>query len=354
MATFNESAERTAPDAVADPQKVAAVVYNPTKVDIDKLKESVRRGAETAGWGETLYFETDPDDFGLQATQLALQQGADVVMAAGGDGTVRAVAEGLRGSDVPLALLPSGTGNLLARNLAFPLSNLDDSIAVAFEDGERRIDLGMIALERPDGSVDEHAFLVMAGLGLDAKMMANTRPALKKAVGWLAYVDGGVRALAEIKPVSIRYKIDGRENRRIDALTLLIGNCGALTGGLLLIPDAKPDDGILDIVVLRPSGPFGWLKVWRKVAWENGVLRKSAVGRKIIDLSKDVRDVKYMHAKKMDIRLDSAQDVELDGDEFGEAAAMRTWVEHRALTVKVPIAVQDVTHQTAEEAVAAK
>lgn len=351
--TLNETAQAVPGEEVEHPQKVAAVVFNPTKVDLDTLKHAVQEGAEAAGWGATLYFETDPDDFGVTAARMAVDQGADVVMAVGGDGTVRAVAEGLRGSDVPIALLPSGTGNLLARNLDFTLGDLDDSVAVAFQGDERRIDLGMVEFTREGGATEEHAFLVMAGFGLDAKMMANTRPKLKKAVGWLAYVDGGVRALAEIEPVEITYSVDGAPKRKVDVLTVLVGNCGSLTGGILLMPDAKPDDGILDVVALRPRGPLGWLRVWRKIGWENGVLRKSAVGRKIIDLSKDVRDVRYVTGKTFDIELENAQDVELDGDEFGVAAAVRCWTEHLGLTVKVPRTVSDEDVPPAKDSEAA-
>ena len=334
--TLNETTEHTPESEVQRPHRVAAVVFNPTKVDIKKLKKSVRQGATNAGWAKTLFFETDPDDFGLSAARMAIAQGAHVVMAAGGDGTVRAVAEGLRDSGIPLAILPSGTGNLLARNLDFSVSNLESTVAVAFGDHERQIDLGIMEVKRPDGGVDEHAFLVMAGLGLDAKMMANTRPALKKAVGWLAYIDGGVRALAELKPIEVSYRIDNGPTKKLDALTLLVGNCGLLPGGLLLLPDAEPDDGRLDVVVLRPRGFFGPFKVWRKVAWENGVLRKSALGRKIIDLRKDVRDVKYMAGKRIDIDFVGEQEIELDGDEFGAASSLTIRVDPGALRVKVP------------------
>jgi diacylglycerol kinase family enzyme len=333
---LNETTEETPAPAVTEPHKVAAVVFNPTKVDIKKLKKSVRQRATTAGWGKTLFFETDPDDFGLSAARLAVAQGANVVMAAGGDGTVRAVAEGLRDSGVPLAILPSGTGNLLARNLDFSVQNLDNTIAVAFGDHERQLDLGIMAIRRADGSLEEHAFLVMAGLGLDAKMMANTRPALKKAVGWLAYVDGGVRALAEIKPIEVTYRLDDGAAKKLDALTIIVGNCGLLPGGLLLLPDAEPDDGRLDIVVLRPRGFFGPFKVWRKIAWENGVLRKSALGRKLIDLRTDVRDVKYMGGKSITIDFAGEQEIELDGDEFGAASSLEVRVDPGALRVKVP------------------
>ena len=337
MTTASPSASSS--NATTARTKIAAVVYNPIKVDAAKLRELVATHAEAAGWGESLFFETTAEEAGQLATAEAVKQGADVVMAAGGDGTVRAVAEGLRDTGVPIALLPSGTGNLLARNLHFTLHHLEDSIAVAFGEGEHKIDLGIAEIERADGTGETHVFLVMAGLGLDAKMIANTNTKLKKAVGWLAYVDAGVRSLAEIKPVKIKYRLDSAQERTTSVHTVIIGNCGALPGGILLMPDAMPDDGVLDIAALRPRGPFGWIKVWNKVTWENGVLRKSALGRKIIDLSKDVRDVMYLKGKDLRLSVEEPQEFQLDGDEFGEAKRVRAWVDPGALTVKVPVAV---------------
>jgi diacylglycerol kinase (ATP) len=324
--------------AAASAPSHAAIVYNPIKVDLERLKKVVAIEQRSAGWAPTSWFATTEQDAGQEATRRALDEGVDVVIAAGGDGTVRAVAEALRGSGVPIALLPVGTGNLLARNLGLTLTHLDESVRGAFIGGDRRVDIGIAEISRDgdDGEVEEHAFVVMAGLGLDAKMIAKTNSKLKKAVGWLAYVDAGVRALPEIKPVKLRYRLDNRPEKQLTAHTILIGNCGALPGGILLLPDAKPDDGLLDIAALTPRGPFGWLLVWRKVAWENGVLRKSAAGRKIIDLTADAKDVVYLRGRELSISVDAAQEFQLDGDEFGEVTGVRTWVDAGALVVKVP------------------
>ncbi|MCU1440924.1 MAG: diacylglycerol kinase [Rhodoglobus sp.] len=317
-------------------KRQAAVIYNPTKVDITKLKKSVTEAAKRAGWGPTLWFETTTQDAGQGVTGSAIRRGAEVVIAAGGDGTVRAVAEALRDSSVALALVPSGTGNLLARNLELPLSNLEASVAAAFTGDRRTIDLGIAAIVRPDGDREEHVFLVMAGLGLDAKMIKNTNVRLKRAVGWLAYVDGIARSIPQIKPVRVQYRVDNGSARSMNVHTIIVGNCGVLPGGFLLMPDAKPDDGILDVAALRPRGPFGWAKVWRQLAWENGVLRKSALGRRIIELTKDARDVTYLTGRAFSMHVDIPQEFQLDGDQFGEALSVHTWVDAGALTVKVP------------------
>ncbi|QHC67567.1 diacylglycerol kinase [Rathayibacter sp. VKM Ac-2759] len=310
----------------------AAVVANPTKGDQARLRQLVSSAEQAHGWDPTVWFETTPSEPGGTQARAASASGVDVVLAVGGDGTVRAVAEGLRGSETALAVVPFGTGNLLVRNLGLPLG-FEEAVRVAFGGHARRIDTGLVEIERPDGARQEHAFVVMAGLGIDAKMIAKTSTTLKKAVGWLAYVDGGVRALAELGPVKLRYSLDGSPSRSVSVHSVMIGNCGVLPGGILLIPDAEPDDGVLDIVALRPRGPFGWLKVWNTLTWENGVLRRSAAGRKLIDLGKDARQVTYLRGEDIRIRMDEPQEIQLDGDEFGIASAVRISIDPGSLLV---------------------
>lgn len=305
-------------------------------MELRKLRRIVAAAEAEAGWASTTWHETSKHDAGQAATRAALDAGASVVIAAGGDGTVRAVAEALRGTSIPMTLVPAGTGNLLARNLGVNLNDMEGSVSAAFSGIEHAIDLGIADLTREDGSKESHVFLVMAGLGLDAKMIAKTSSTLKKAVGWLAYLDAGMRALPELAPIRLRYSVDGRPERRLVAHTLIVGNCGELPGGILLIPDAKLDDGILDVVAFKPRGRFGWLRVWRKITWENGVLRKSAAGRMLIDLSSDVKDVAYFRGARLRAALDGPEEVQLDGDEFGTAIAVECSADPGALVVNLP------------------
>jgi diacylglycerol kinase family enzyme len=314
----------------------AAVVYNPIKVDREIIQAAIEADEATNDWSDTLWFETTEDDPGQGMTQQALDAKADIVIAAGGDGTVRAVAEKLRGTGVPLALLPSGTGNLLARNLDLTLNDLEHSIHSAFTGKNRQIDLGVVDILRADDSRDRHVFLVMAGLGIDAKMLANTNPELKRKVGWLAYVDAIVKALRDKSELRVRYSIDGRQARRRTVHTLIIGNCGSLPANILLLPEAAVDDGIFDIVFLRPKDVFGWLQIWAKIAWENGVVRRTRAGRKLMGPVKPVRALEYMTGKTLVVRLDKPEEIELDGDPFGRATALKTWVEAGGLTIRVP------------------
>jgi diacylglycerol kinase (ATP) len=317
------------------PQR-AAIVYNPVKVDLDAVRAAVDAAERKAGWQPTIWLETSVEDPGTGQTREALEQGADVVIAAGGDGTVRVVAEALRGSSASLALLPSGTGNLLARNLHLTLDDMPTSVEAAFEGEDVAIDLGIAQFERADGERLEHAFLVMAGIGLDAQMIVNTDDELKKKVGWLAYVDAIVKSLRDRDRLRVRYELDDAGVKGASVHTLLVGNCGSLPGNILLLPEAAVDDGMFDIVALRPEGFFGWLQIWTKIIWENGVLRRSQVGRKLLGFTKEVRTLRYLKGAKFTVRLERPDEFELDGDTFGEVVAFRTVVDPQALRVRIP------------------
>ncbi|MFB2583515.1 diacylglycerol/lipid kinase family protein [Herbiconiux liukaitaii] len=316
--------------------KRAALIYNPTKVDLDALRLAVTAEEAESGWQETLWIETTAEDNGQGMVKEALAEKVDLVIAAGGDGTVRAVAEGLHGSGVPIALLPSGTGNLLARNLDLTLDDVENALETAFRGGERAIDLGIIRIRHEDDKVTQHAYLVMAGLGLDAKMLAATDDELKAKVGWLAYVKAIGQVLRDKNQLRMRYNLDGKGNRTVRAHTIMIGNCGSLPANILLLPDAAVDDGEFDIVVLRPEGFIGWVQIMVKVFWENGVLRRTTVGRKLMGLTKEVRALNYLKGKELVLRLQRPEEIELDGDGFGKAIGLKTWVDAGGLVVKVP------------------
>jgi diacylglycerol kinase (ATP) len=320
--------------------KTAAIVYNPIKVHLPALKAAISLAEKKAGWGKSTWFETSIEDPGGLVARRALDGGADVVLAAGGDGTVRAVAEALRGSGIPIGLLPSGTGNLLARNMSLTLDDLPGSVEVAFTGDDRAVDMGVVEAERADGSRSEHAFLVMAGLGLDAQMASGTNPELKKRAGWLAYVDPIVRGILGNNRVKVRYSVDGSPTRSATINTVILGNCGTLPGNILLLPEAAVDDGVFDIVVFRPKGFLGWVQIWVKITWENGVLRRSQVGRRIISAQKEIRALRYLKGSTVVLRLEHPEEFEMDGDSFGEAVALKARVDPLSLLVKVPAAVE--------------
>ncbi|MCR2815024.1 diacylglycerol/lipid kinase family protein [Microbacterium jiangjiandongii] len=315
----------------------AALVYNPIKVDAAALTASVQRLSAEAGWHAPLLFATTVDDLGDAATREALERGVDAVLVAGGDGTVRAVAGAMSGSGVALTIVPSGTGNLLARNLRLPLGDPETMIAATFSGERHAIDIGFAALRRPGGDVDEHAFVVMGGIGLDAAMIANTSPQLKRSVGWVAYVGGAARSLVGAHPFQVVYQVQGHRMHSARVHSVLFANCGSLPAGLELIPEASVADGLLDVAVFQPKGPFGWLFVWRRVAWDNSVLRRFRAGRSVLALRTEDTAVRYARGPALDLAPAGPQPVQLDGDEFGEAVHVHTRVEPGALLVAVPV-----------------
>jgi len=321
--------------AVETRTKRAAVIYNPVKVDLTKLRREVAKSEKSAGWRASLWLPTAADDGGTGQARQAIADRVDVVLVAGGDGTVRAVAEGLRGSGVAMALLPAGTGNVLARNLDISVMQLAASVTTAFTGVDRAIDMGVIELERADHSRETHAFVALAGLGLDAKMIANTRPELKRRVGWLAYVDAIARSMRDSDKIRMRYRLDGGEERVMSVHTILVGNVGLLPGNVLLLPDAEVDDGLFDIVTLRPEGFGGWAQIWLKITWENGMLNRSSVGRRLAGLSREVRTLRYLRGRRISVQLDRAEDFELDGDDFGLVMAFDAYVDPASLIVRV-------------------
>ncbi|WP_461188301.1 diacylglycerol/lipid kinase family protein [Arthrobacter sp. Z4-13] len=298
------------------PQR-AAIIINPAKtVDIDVRELAAKHSAEN-GWGETLWFETTKEDPGVGQAKEALAQGADIVIAGGGDGTVRCVAEVLSGGDIPMGLLPLGTGNLLARNLGMDITDYDGAMAGAFAGTERKIDVVRARRSDPE---KEQLFLVMAGVGYDATIMADTDEELKHKVGWLAYVDAGIRNLPG-KPVKATIVIDGKTAVRRGVRSVMVGNCGKVQGGLEIFPEAKMDDGLLDVAVLAPHhGRLGWLSVLV------GMIGK---GR-----GKDTA-VEYFQGKTVEITLEHKDDYQLDGDHEGEGRHVLMTMDPGALTIRM-------------------
>ena len=325
--------------------EVVAVVYNPVRVDVARVRAAVEAAALAAaeegritGDVELLWLATTPEEGGQAQTREALARGARLVLAAGGDGTVRAVAEALRDREATLAIIPGGTGNLLARNLGVPFANVENACAIAFGGQTRRMDIGIATARRPDGSVTEHAFLVMAGVGIDAAMIASARPELKRRFGWLAYVDAAFRALPRSTKVHIRYRLDHGHERSAHVSTILVANCGTLPGNMELIPDGAIDDGLLDVAILQPATVFGWLAIWRKVTWENRVLRRSSVGRRIIRFTdRAIRTrLSYLRGASVQLTVEEPEPFELDGDAFGDLLGLDLRVDELGLRVKAP------------------
>ncbi|MDX6318677.1 MAG: hypothetical protein QOD35_2077 [Nocardioidaceae bacterium] len=297
-------------------RRVLAVVLNPVKIDHpESFKARVGDAARAAGWDEPLWFETTVDDAGGSMARAAVAAGADVVAVAGGDGTVRVVCSEMAGTGVPVGVIPAGTGNLLARNLNVPLLR-DLAVDTVLRGRDRAIDVVRISGD----SLDTTRFVVMAGLGLDAAIMAGAPDALKARIGWPAYIVSGARHL-RYPAVRVEITIDGGSPVRRRARTVLIGNVGFLQAGIPLLPDARIDDGVLDVVVIAPQGLFRWVPL---------ALRVMARRRRTDE------ELDRFTGHSVTLRVAHAAPRQLDGDPVGAGTEMTAVIEPGVLLVRVP------------------
>jgi len=315
----HEHEPRTAPHEHG--RRRVAVVVNPTKFDdVAAARRQVASTCAALGWDEPLWLETTAEDPGRGQTRRALSDGVDLVCALGGDGTVRTVAENVAHTGVPLGLLPQGTGNLLARNLGLPLDDLDASLRIALTGADRTVDVGRVAFDVSGEDADpvEQVFLVMAGLGFDAAMMAGVTEQLKARVGWLAYVFAGLTNLSGER-VKVWMTADSGPQVVRRVRTVIVGNCGRLTGGIVLIPDAEVDDGWLDVVALAPRGVVSW----------------ASMATRVLSRRED-RRVGRRRCRQVQVRCDPPQQGQLDGDPVGLVRAIAARIDAGALIVRVP------------------
>ncbi|MPV49047.1 diacylglycerol kinase [Pseudactinotalea sp. HY160] len=341
-----------------------AFVVNPTKVSsLEAFRDLGARTAAEAGLGEPLWFTTTPESSGSEQASEAVRAGASVVIAVGGDGTVREVAAGLSRSGVPMGLIPMGTGNLFARNLDLPVNGLEQLMLTALTGADHRIDLGWVrpelaraptdgvpsddpltdgvpsddapAAERGgstarDGGNRPHpgdeAFLVMSGVGFDAAMVAGADDELKSRLGWLAYFLVGARHLHGRK-VQIGVQIGSGPVHNRKLRSLLVANVGKLPGGFVLFPDAAPDDGRLDVAALDTRGGlFGWASLFGTVIMQGIGIRST---RPTI-----ASNIEFWRGSRVAVRLEEPEPLQVDGDLVGRVTGAEFWLEEGALVVR--------------------
>ncbi|WP_415925671.1 diacylglycerol kinase family protein [Streptomyces scabiei] len=309
-----------------------AVVFNPT-VTGEADREALREVLERHGHRDPVFVETTAEDPGTGQTAAAIREGARLVVVCGGDGTLRASADALAGSGVPLALVPCGTGNLLARNLGLPLSPTA-ALDAALRGAPRRIDLGRI---EGDGLAATH-FAAMSGAGLDAAIMEHTDDRAKSVLGWPAYVLGGVGALRTPR-MRLTVRLDDAPALHRTARMVLIGNVGTVQGGTTLLPAARPDDGRLDLLILDPRGVGGWMRALATLLRGRArtTHRPSAVDA-VTAQSGDGSGVpvEFFTFRRAELTFGDVQSRELDGDPVPPGRLLTAEVRPGALTVLLP------------------
>lgn len=295
----------------------ARIIANPKSgtvrgdLGLDELEETARwltrRGLPTE-----LYL-TERSGHARDLAREAVRAGLDMVIAAGGDGTVNEVVQALAGHTTALGVLPMGTVNVWAREMNIPLSTAQ-AREVLLTGTKRLVDLGRAG---------SHFFLLMAGVGFDAEVarrVEHSASALKrwglKFVDYMATV--GLLSVTQ-KPTKIWMRFDGKR-RSMQALLVIIGNTRLYGGALSFAQDAVADDGLLDVVILGGESLFGRLLVLARAFLRRGPLSPR---------------VRYERCRTIRIESSPPLPVQVDGEVIG-TLPMTFSVVPRALCVILP------------------
>jgi len=263
-----------------------------------------------AGVVNPLWFEVPKSKMAPKRVREALDGGAEIVFVWGGDGMVQRCVDAMAGSDAALAIIPAGTANLFASNLEIP-KDVRAAVAVGLDGHRRRLDVGQINGER---------FVVMAGAGLDALMIRDADGALKERLGRAAYIFTGAKNIS-LPRVRTRVRIDGDKWFDGDASCVLVANVGQVLGKVSAFPDARPDDGLLDIGIVTAKGAWEWTRTLARTA--TGDAASSPF-------------VQTARGRAFDIRFADPLPYELDGGDRKKSRRLKIKVHHEALNLCVP------------------
>jgi diacylglycerol kinase (ATP) len=287
-----------------------AVIVNPaTHGDAQSIVELLRSNAP-AHVDLDVRFTTAPG-MATDLARAALAADPQAIVAVGGDGTVAQVAAALRDTDVPLGVVPGGSTNITAREAGIPT---DPRRAVSLLFGTHRhtpFDIGLWG---------DLPFLHMAGTGLDSRIFASAKPAVKRRVGWLAYLPPAVR---DLRSASTRFTIVVDDERaEVTALAILVANgASIITPRLSLYEGIRTDDGWLDVLVFTPVTPIEILRT---------------LGAAVTQQLSRSRYVTHLRARHVEIAAETPLPVELDGDIVTETPVTMT-IKPSALRLIVPV-----------------
>ena len=289
--------------------KKAILIFNPKS---GRQKATQRMPALLKLLREAGYeAKPEPTQGPMDATRIAREHARkgdlDVAFAMGGDGTLREVAEGLLGSDIILGPLPEGTANVFAYELGLPRTSM--RAAGAMKDAKPRImDVGM---------ANDVPFLMMASLGLDTAIMASQNTALKRLFGPAGVALGGLKRLFTYRYPPIELVFD--EGTREDVFFFSACNIPFFGGPFRIAPDARADDGLLDLVTFHSRGAL------KTLGMAGGVFFGSRHVRR--------HDVKVRRVQSLTVTRTFAESLQVDGDVLQVSNPVHVRVETQALRV---------------------
>lgn len=274
----------------------------------------LRTVLEQEGFEQPLWYEVAKSRQVPECVHEATKAGADLIFIWGGDGTVRMCVESLAGTGIPIAILPAGTGNLLARNVGVP-QDIEKAVAIALRGDRRTIDTG---------TVNGNHFAIMAGGGLDALVMRDADDGMKERVGRVAYLWSGARNLGE-KPVMATINLEGRRFYKGPLTCVLFGNLSEVLGGIEVFEGSSADDGMIEMGIVSAKSRSQWLRTLARVA----------VGR--VEGSPFVSTTR---GTRMTVSFDQRVAYEVDGSEQKPTRKLKVKVMPRSTTICVPNADQ--------------
>ena len=294
-----------------------AVVFNPTKVlDPVVFERIIADELREHGWQPPIMMPTTPDDPGHEMTQRAVADDVDLVLAAGGDGTVRVVSSELVNTGIPLGLIPAGTANLLARNLGIPHDD-EAALDIALGGVATPIDVVRVRVDQAEEPGPREHFAVMGGMGIDAKVMSDTSSQLKKTVKSVAY---GVAVAQNLnhQPTPVKVWVDDELVADRPASLILLGNVGEIQAGLQLFPGASATDGSVDVLVTGPRGVAGW------VQWGLGIVTRQRWKSVVVS------------GRRVRIEASEPMPYQLDGDTLGTTTGFEARVIAGGIRLMLP------------------
>lgn len=223
----------------------------------------------------------------------AINEGYNLILAVGGDGTVNEILNAIAYKDITLGIIPTGTGNLLATALGIPIAP-EKATEIALKGKPKKIDLG---------KMNDKYFSIIAGCGFDASIMKNIKKSDKKLLGFLAYFIEGIKQAILPKRAVFRLKIDGKSYRK-RALTVLFINSGNIFGNLItIVPDASITDGLIDVCIFKPRNTAEFFPViWKILSKQEYV---------------DSPEIFHQKASKITLNCRPKLPVQADGDFIG-------------------------------------
>lgn len=293
-------------------------VVNPARKHHRRVWKLVQDHCAALGFPPPQLLTTSVEQPGGAQAAEALERGGDLVIVAGGDGTVRNVGNELAHSSIAMGIIPTGTANIFHLNAIGKEKRLDQSVRTALMGANITVDTGMVKLQLHNGSIFEQRFLVVVGVGRDAMSLGGVSDRLKKFTGPAAYFAAGLAHLAR-KPLPMTVTIDGQSMEHGVAWSVLVGNCGVVPGGITILPGASLIDGKLNLLHIAPKMILGWVPV----AW-----------RSIRGSDRSVRGLIDREADQVTIIPEIPTLVQVDGDVWSDIVRIEIAVDPDSLIIR--------------------